>query len=324
VDEHALEAALRRDPPFDPDSATVIATPTAAGPGTWAGAPGALVAEGRVVIAYRMRSPAPERGHRLVVAESADGVRFQPLVMIGKGDLGALSIERAAIVGVQRGWRLFVSFVSEADRRWRIDAIDAPDLSFLAGLDLSRRRDVLTADQIGGVAVKDPWIRRAGDAWYLFASFAPIPAAADDDLHAAGDALSSGRTGSYTGRAVSSDGVRWTWRGPVLAPDAGRWDSYTARLSTAIRTNDGWIGFYDGSAFEGNYEERCGVAFSQDLIHWRKGAWNGPIVGTARGAGGVRYLEAIEMPDGSLRAYFEYTRADGTHELRTAPLRLPF
>ncbi|HEX9435668.1 MAG TPA: hypothetical protein VGA16_00755, partial [Candidatus Limnocylindria bacterium] len=108
------------------------------------------------------------------------------------------------------------------------------------------------------------------------------------------------------------------WRGAVLGPTPGRWDDHTARLTTAIRVGDEWVGLYDGSRVEGNYEERCGVAVSSDLVEWRKVSVDGPAIGTASGAGGVRYAELVEMLDGSVRAYYEFTREDGSHDLRTA------
>jgi hypothetical protein len=317
VDERAIEADLRARPLFDPDAGVTIAAPPGRGPGHWAGAPGAVLADGLVVLVYRLRAPAPRRGHTAVIAASRDGILFEPAWQLSREDLGALSIERCAIVRLSTGWRLFVSYVAETDRRWRIDAIDAPTIE---RLDPRSRRTVLAPDEVGVAAVKDPWVRRIDGVWYLLASFGPLPAH-DADLHATGDALSTGRTGSFTGLATSTDGEAWEWWGAVLGPSEGRWDGYTARLSTAIRVGDVWIGLYDGSTLEGNYEERCGLAFSDDLMAWRKATTNGPAIGTALGSGGVRYVDLLKLPDGTVRAYYEWTRPDGSHELRTALAR---
>jgi hypothetical protein len=317
VDERAIEADLRARTLFDPDAGITIAAPAGHGAGHWAGAPGAVVAGDLLVLTYRLRAPAPRRGHTVVIATSRDGIGFEPAWQLSREDLSALSIERCAIVRLSAGWRLFVSYVAETDRRWRIDAIDAPTI---ATLDPRSRHAVLVPGEIGVAAVKDPWMRRIDGVWHLFVSFGPLPAEAAD-LHATGDALSTGRTGSFTGLATSRDGETWDWRGEVLGPSERRWDGYTARLTSAIRSGDGWIGLYDGSTLEENYEERCGIAFSDDLVRWRKADANGPLIGTASGPGGVRYVDMLEMADGSLRAYYEWTRPDGSHELRTALAR---
>ena len=42
-----------------------------------------------------------------------------------------------------------------------------------------------------------------------------------------------------------------------------------------------------------------------------------PPVRSPYGGGGVRYLSAVPLPDGTTRIYYEVTRPDGAHELRT-------
>ncbi len=239
MDDRALEGELGTDPLFGPDRGVTIAAPEGIGPGNWAGAPGAAVVEGDVVLTYRLRAPAPQRGHTLVIARSADGVRFQTVRRISRDDLAALSIERSAIVHTGGVWRLFISFVATEDRRWRIEAVEGDTLD---GLDTRSRRPVLIADEIGVAGVKDPWLRRIGETWHLFTSFGLLPGGAGPELHATGDALSTGRTGSLSGLATSRHGISWHWRGAVLEPSPERWDGYTARLTTALRWADGWIG----------------------------------------------------------------------------------
>jgi hypothetical protein len=297
---------------FDPERGRPIAAPPCAGPGCWAGAPGAY-SDGRdTYLVYRMRRPQPGRGYELRIAASHDGQRFETVWSAGKERFGAESIERCALVRVGERWRLYPSFVRRDDRRWRIGLIEARAVDAFEPADMAI---VLEPQSLGLAAVKDPWLRRDGDRWLMFVSYGTLPTSPEPGLHATGDALSTGRTLSATGIATSADGRRWTWDGPALSPSASGWDSFTARLSTAVRDGDGWLGLYDGSAsLAENYEERCGLARSSDLRRWERVSVDGPAIGTARGPGGVRYVEITAGGD----VFYEYTRADGAHELRIA------
>jgi len=96
------------------------------------------------------------------------------------------------------------------------------------------------------------------------------------------------------------------------------WDAYAARINSVISTPPAWIGFYDGSASVAeNYEERCGIVYSTDLRRWRRGSGDGPAIGPNGGPGSVRYVEAVQGPNW-IRYYYEWTRLDGAHELRTS------
>jgi hypothetical protein len=204
-----------------------------------------------------------------------------------------------------------VSYVDSVDDRWRIDVIEAgtPD-----SFDPSARRLALGADTAGAIAVKDPWIRRVGDSWWMFVSYGDRGGVDERDLHASGDALSTGAVKSETGLATSADGLRWNWEGRVFAPATTGWDRATARLTTAFRVGDGWVGTYDGAAdISENYEERCGVARSADLRVWER-IGSAPAIGSAGGPGTVRYVESVVSGE-RLIFFFERTRADGAHEL---------
>lgn len=289
--------------------------PPCFGPGCWAGAPGA-VGHGRdSYLVYRMRRPQPGRGYELRIAASRDGLRFDTVWSAGKDRFGAESIERCALVRVGDSWRLYVSFVRRDDRRWRIGLVEARAVDAFEPADMVV---VLDPEGLGLAAVKDPWLRRDGDRWLMFASYGTLPMSGGSGLHATGDALSTGRTLSASGLATSVDGRRWTWEGPVLLPSESGWDAFTARLSTAVRDGDGWLGLYDGSAsLAENYEERCGLARSHDLRRWERVSVARPAIGTARGPGGVRYVEITEAGD----VFYEYTRPDGAHELRVTHTR---
>jgi len=296
---------------FDPDRGRVVVPAPGTGPGNWSGAPGAWREGGDLYVAYRVRKPHPDRGFELRIAASSGG-RFETIWRARKAELASESIERSALVRTGGRWRLYVGLVNASDRRWRIELLES---SAADAFDASIRREVLTSQSAGVAAVKDPWLRRVGAHWLMFVSYGPLPETRGGPLHVTGDALSTGRTRSHTGLATSTDGLTWTWEGDVLSPSDSGWDSYTARLCTAVRDEEGWLGLYDGSAsLEENYEERCGVARSDDLRHWRRVSVAGPAIGTARGPGGVRYVDVTAAGD----VFYEYTREDGSHELRMA------
>ncbi|MGH2471356.1 MAG: hypothetical protein ACRDG6_02995 [Candidatus Limnocylindria bacterium] len=300
------------NPPFASGVATLVEEPPGPGAGHWAGAPGAFSDGDVVYLVYRLRWPRPRRGGELRIARG-DGERFQTIWRATREDFASSSIERCAILRDGRRWRLYVSYVDGVDGRWRIDVIEAgtPD-----SLDPAARRPALDADMAGAIAVKDPWVRRVGDRWWMFVSYGERPTG-NRQLHGSGDALSTGAVKSDTGLATSADGLRWKWEGRVFAGATKGWDRSTARLTTAFRAEDGWRGLYDGSAdISENYEERCGMARSADLRTWER-LGSGPAVGAAGGPGTVRYVESVVFGE-RLLFFFERTRPDGAHELCSA------
>ena len=304
-------------PPFDPEAGTPVIRPQGEGKGWWVGAPSVYWDGSAYYLAFRTRRPQPERGGLFQIARSEDGERFEIVASIRKEDLGTSSIERGALLQADDGWwRLYLSYVDPADGRWRIDLMDAatPD-----AFDPATRVPILTAAGIAAEGVKDPWICRVGDTWHMIVSYAPTPAGevSPDQMHGAHDIYNSGTSKSLSGLATSEDGQAWTWHGPILEPSDGGWDCYAARINTVYRRDGVFVGLYDGSKdVSENYEERCGLAVSGDLRTWTRLSEAGPAAGPNGGPGSVRYAEAVQGQDWT-RFYYEYTREDGSHELRT-------
>ena len=77
-----------------------------------------------------------------------------------------------------------------------------------------------------------------------------------------------------------------------------------------------WLAYYDGRASkEENAEERTGVAAGDtpgSLTRWPGAQGPGPTV-----EGSLRYLSMVALPDGGTRLYYETSRLDGAHDLRT-------
>ena len=121
--------------------------------------------------------------------------------------------------------------------------------------------------------------------------------------------------------ATSPDGVQWTWRGTALAGRPGEWDARGARVSAVRVDGDEITVAYDGRATAGeNWEERTGVARGTRLPDGSFGpltAEDRSPLGSPHPPGGLRYLSVVTLPDGRQRMYYESTRADGAHDLRT-------
>jgi len=300
-----ISSELAREPGASllprPDESTLVIAPPGAGAGHWAGAPSAALGDDGIYLAYRLRRPlAAGRGYGVAVAHSVDGVRFQTLTTIQREQVGAESLERPVLLRDRSGrWRLYLSCATPGTKHWQVEMIEA---DHPAEFDASRRVVVLPGDAKTGV--KDPVIRRQNGTWQMWACCHPLadPAEADQMV---------------TEYATSSDGLDWAWHGTALAGRPGYWDSRGTRISAVWQDGDSVVAFYDGRASAAeNYEERTGLA---------TGA--GPTALAALGAGpaaqspyagrGLRYLDILALPGGGHRLYYEMTRLDGAHELRT-------
>ncbi|MFI5935235.1 hypothetical protein [Actinoplanes sp. NPDC051494] len=287
------------------EDSTVVVEPPGDEPGAWAGAPSAVVADGHIYLAYRLRLPIGEgRGISNVVARSSDGVRFEVVAEVTKDQFGAESLERPALVRTPQGrWRLYVSAATPGTKHWRVDMVEAATPE---GLSTAPARTVLAGDET--VGVKDPVLHHDEHGWHLWASVHPLESWDDADR----------MTTEY---ATSPDGIVWTWRGTALAGRPGRWDTRGVRVSSVGVEGDTILAAYDGRATAGeNWEERTGVARGVRRPDGSFGvltAEEGEPLGSPHAPNGLRYVSVVELPDGRTRLYYEATRADGAHDLRT-------
>jgi hypothetical protein len=287
------------------DDSIVVVDPPGDEPGAWSGAPSAIVADGDVYLAYRLRLPIGEgRGISNIVARSTDGVSFTVVAEVEKDRFGAESLERPALVRTPEGrWRLYVSAATPGTKHWRVDLIEADTPE---GLATAPARTVLAGDESAGV--KDPVLHHDGYGWHLWASVHPLESWDDADR----------MTTQY---ATSPDGVHWRWRGTVLAGRPGEWDARGVRITSVQVEVDTITAAYDGRATAGeNWEERTGVARGVRLPDGSFGeltAESGEPLASPHPPNGLRYLSWVAMPDGRHRVYYESTRADGAHDLRT-------
>ncbi len=285
-----------------PDDATVVVPAPGDGPGFWAGGPSAVLADdGTYWLAYRLRRPHGDgRGYANVIARSDDGVTFETVDVLHRDEFACSSLERPALVALPDGsWRIYVSCATPDTFHWRVDAVDAPDPSgFSAGV----ARTVLPGDP-GSVAVKDPVIKLLDGTWHLWLCCHPLDLPDDTDR-------------MHTDYGTSEDGLTWELGDTVLAGTPGRWDERGARMADVVHRDGRWSAYYDGRATkEQNAEERTGIAVgpAPDRL-----VPTGEVIGAGPdGTDSLRYASVVELADGGMRLYYETSRRDGAHDLRT-------
>jgi hypothetical protein len=286
--------------------AAVVAIPAPGeGPGFWAGGPSAVAADGGIYLAYRLRRPVGHgRGYANAIAFSRDGVRFEPVAQIGKGDMDTESLERPSLVRLPDGrWRIYLSCATTGTKHWRVEAIDA---AHPAAFDPRNRQVVLPGD-VQKRAVKDPVITHANGLWHMLATIHPLTDPAETDQ----------MTTEY---ATSADGLDWTWEGTALCGRPGEWDARGARATSIRWREEGVAVFYDGRASAAeNYEERTGLAVGPAPLLATSAPGAGPAASSPHAGGGLRYLDIVDLPGGGHRLYYELTQANGSHALVTEP-----
>ncbi len=297
---------------FDPTAATVIREPLGTGYGYWAG--GHKVSYdpdgGLFALFYRQRAPLERgRGGLCAVATSTDGTDFTDVWSADKSALAATSIEVGHCVRHDPDeWRLYVSYEFAPTGEWRIDVIRGPEPG---ALDTQGRRTVLAPGDYRLPWIKDPWVARSGEEYHLYAAAPPRQTALSHGTRIEAGPLDA------TVLAVSADGLYFpTLKYVFEAAGDDSWHGRRARLNSMIPWQGGWLATWDGGrTFYDNYEEWCGLATSPDGRHFARIDTGGPWVRSPHGC--VRYVYGLRVDD-TVYWYFEYTRKDGSHDLRVA------
>jgi hypothetical protein len=303
----------------------IVREPVGREPGYWVGCPSACYdeIERAWYLTYRIRRPrgvAPDRGGEVRIARSQDLEKWDDVLTITKDRYDSASIERSCL---QRGrdgmWRYFTSYVHPADGRWCTTVLKAPRV---AELNPANRKVIFSGPPLGLEGVKDPWILERDGVYNLFLSIATPTPKTSEGSHTTLDIFNTGECKSATGLATSRDLDRWEWQGTIFAPGTSGWDQYCRRINSVValprEASQGarYLAFYDGSASHlENYEEKCGLAVSDDLRQWQsitpeKPAFISPFASTS-----LRYADA-KFANGTWHLFYEFARADGAHDMR--------
>ncbi|WP_323191887.1 hypothetical protein [Halostella sp. PRR32] len=302
-----------RLPAVDLDGAETVFEPSDGGEGHWVGAPCVHRHDGTTYLAVRWRDP-ERRGYAVAVYERTAPDEFDERVRLTADALGAVSVERPALVTDPRTDDLHCYLpVEHGENDWTVQKLDAA--ADPSGFDPGTARDVLvpepgTTDE---ETVKDPCIVTLGGRYYMF--------------YAGHDGVSE-----QAHLATSADGETWTRAetNPVLGRSG--WHDHHTRVTAVCPAPDApvWLVFYDGSAtgdYGATWNLRTGVAIARDLRRPvdttpDEPALSAPVSGGETGLdsfGTCRYVDILD--DGDERELFaEVARTDGAFELRRCSL----
>jgi len=291
---------------FAPQDSHVVRSPAGTGYGNWVGGKVFYESERDVfVLFYRVRKPLEHgRAGSCGVAMSADGLHFDDVWTATKEGFNANSIEEGHAVWFDGRWMLYVSYEIKGTSTWRIDLLEAEELH---RLDVQRRRTVLSPGEFGLPWIKDPYVHFMQDELWLYAA---APARSGPSIE--GNVVRAAPIDA-TVLAVSRDGRYFPTIEYIFEPPGDdSWHGGRARINSMIEWDGEYLAMFDGGrTFYDNYEEHAGLARSPD----GRAFVRDPDPWITSPYGCVRYVSAVRAR-GSIWVYFEYTREDGSHDLR--------
>ena len=301
-------------------SGTLVREPVGNEQGYWSGAPGWTWDETdqAAYVCYRIRRPRgvePDRGGESRIAKTTDFKKFEDVWAVQKSAYNSASIEKSTLKrGLDGRWRYFTSYVAPEDGRWCTTINKADSVE---SLDPANTQRLFTATNFDLEGVKDPWLIDVNGTYHLFLSVAINTASTNDSSHESLDIFNTGECKSATALAISTDLDNWDWQGIVLQPEGDTaWDKYCRRINSVLPLAGKYYAFYDGSeGHHQNYEERTGLAVSNDLRNWEILSPDAPCIISPHTTGSLRYIDAQHHGDEIIFMH-ELTRDNGAHEMR--------
>lgn len=291
------------------EDAAKVFEPPGTGEGYWVGAPCVHQYEDATYLAVRWRSP-DRRGYEIVIYERKGLGEFKERVSVTAEELGAVSVERPALVTDPRTGDLVLYVpVDHGENEWTIQRLDG--VATPSALDPDTARDILvprpgTTDE---ETVKDPYIVTLAGRYYMF--------------YAGHDGVSE-----QAHLATSVDGENWTRVGtnPILGRDG--WHDHHTRISCVFPAPNApvWILYYDGSGtgdYGATWNLRTGAAVATDLASPVDTTTDAPALTSPdttnrtelESFGTCRYVDLL-ITNGRPELFAEVARPDGAFELR--------
>jgi len=284
---------------FDPTTGTRIREATADADGYWVGAPYVFYdyGTGEFWMVYRWRDP-DNRGYKITIAKSTDGINFTDVKSITKGDLGFNSIEKASLIRDPVSGKYKFYCCGDDGTGWDIYKLD--DVDDPADLDPATKTKVVArgaSSEWDDVYVKDPHVFYIGGYYFM---------------------LYAGRGDSYEkgGIAMSKDGDSWTKYAdnPIIDTGAASsWDAGIAKPTTVVMLGGVWCIYYNGlPSLAATSPDQA-----QGLVVWVnplsgtpvKLTDTAPLFGTK-----TKYLDIVIVED-TIYCYYEYMNPDESEDL---------
>nr|AGF92914.1 hypothetical protein FLSS-5_0005 [uncultured organism] len=317
------EKKFATPPVPDTKNGTTVFEPDGRGPGNWVGAPKVVFDRktDKFYMYHRVRKPLGKgRGVKARIAESSDGKDFEVITEGTKEQLNADSLEAGSIIRdpATGKWRLYISYQPTGHNSWRVGMIesDSPE-----EFDFWEHRTVMLPDDYGLYSLKDPSVFIVGGQYYAYVS---VDQEGDYEVvEQNGKEVRRPLGFDSSGLLTSPDGKYWRDFRYVLESGGGAQGErghYKARLNSVVWLPPLFVGFFDGGdTFYDNFEEWAGIATSHDLENWKRVSRNGPWVESPYGS--VRYMDGL-IHENKIYYYYEYTRKDGSHEIRVNSMEL--
>lgn len=302
---------------FNPKEGKTIFNPEGKGPGFWIGAPTIIWDKetNKYFLYVRVRNPRPEdgkvkpddtyRGYKCQIYESDDGIDFNLVWEMRKHEIGARSMEQAALIKIEGKFHIILSYESPGTiPRWKIVKQTANHPSEFTPQGFEKMN--WNVPFFCKFSIKDPIIKEFNNKYYLFIDYIRLK-----------------KPWTTTGILVSTDGDKFEWLGEVFTNSKDcEWAQFLMRLTSVFEINEKYLGFFDGTSKLKNVcDEKSGICSGDKIEELEIWSLEKPAYQSEYGKGSVRYLYALKR-ENIIDIYYDYTELQGEHVLKKKSVQI--